>query len=45
MSIKSRVIRGLLKWLWVKYPFTMKDIVIPSGYHIHRDPKPKIKET
>lgn len=41
MSIKSRIIRGILKWLWAKYPYTMKDIVIPIGSHIHKNGKRK----
>jgi hypothetical protein len=38
MSIKSRIIRGILRWLWVRYPFQFKDIVIPDGYHLSRNP-------
>ena len=44
MSIKSRIIRGVLKWLWVRYPCQMKDIVIPEGAHIHLNPGQRAKQ-
>ncbi len=41
MSIKSRLIRCLLKWMWKRYPFQYKDILKAEKLHIHRDPKRK----
>ena len=39
MSIKSRIIRGVLRWLWVKYPFQFKDIMLADKMHIHKNPR------
>ena len=39
MSIKSRIIRGLLKWLWVRYPGQVKDIVLGPSAHVHKNPR------
>ena len=38
MSIKNRIVRGILKWLWVRYPFQFKDIMLDAKCHIHRNP-------
>jgi hypothetical protein len=44
MSIETRIIRGLLKWLWSRYQFQMMDVVIPKNAHIQRNPSRKSVE-
>ena len=39
MSIKNRIIRGVLLWLWVKYPFQFKDIMLDAKCHVHKNPR------
>lgn len=41
MSIKNQIIRGILKWLWVKYPFQFKDIMLADKMHVHKNPTRK----
>lgn len=41
MSLESRIVRTLIRWLWVRYPFQMRDIVIGPGRHVQGNPKRK----
>jgi hypothetical protein len=41
MSIKTRLIRGLIGWLNRHYPFLCRDIVVGVGRHVHRNPTVK----
>ena len=41
MTLKIRIIRWLIAVLHDRYPFIMRDIVIPAGRHIHRNPPKK----
>lgn len=43
MSVKNRIIRGVLRWLWVKYPFQFKDIMLADKMHVHKNPTRKEK--
>ena len=44
MSMEAKVVTVLIKYLWCKYPYLMKEIVIGPNAHVHRNPK-KVKPT
>ena len=44
MTIENKIVSILIRYLWVKYPFLMLDIVIGPNAHVHRNPK-KVKPT
>jgi len=39
MSIKYRIIRGVIAWINRVDPYILRDYVVPEGAHIHRNPK------
>ena len=39
MSMEAKVVTVLIKYLWYKYPFLMKEVVIGHDQHIHKNPK------
>ena len=43
MSIEARFFRAVIAWLWVRYPYLMKDIILGAGAHIHKNPKKKVQ--
>ena len=43
MSIKYRIIRGVIAWINRIDPYILREYVVPDGAHIHRNPKRKAK--
>ena len=39
MSIKYRIIRGVIAWINRIDPYILREYVVPDGAHIHRNPK------
>ena len=39
MSIKYRIIRGVIAWINRVDPYILRDYVVPEGAHIHRKVK------
>lgn len=39
MSIKYRIIRGVIAWINRVDPYILRDYVVPEGAHIHLNPK------
>lgn len=39
MSIKYRIIRGVIAWINRIDPYILRELVVPEGAHIHRNPK------
>jgi len=39
MSIKYRIIRGVIAWIMRIDPYILREYVVPEGAHIHRNPK------
>ncbi len=39
--MKLRIIRAVIAWLNRRYPYLMKDAVIPQNAHLHLNPKRK----
>jgi len=42
MSAKVKVIRMLIRWLWLRWPYLMMDTVIGEGFHRHANPRKKV---
>lgn len=42
MSMEAKVVTVLIKYLWCKYPFLMKEIVIGHDKHLHANPRKKV---
>ena len=41
MSIKSAIIRGMIRLLWGKYPHQVRDILNEQKMHVHANPPTK----
>jgi hypothetical protein len=41
MSAKVKVLRMLIKWLWMRWPYLVLDITVGPKAHIHRNPVKK----
>jgi hypothetical protein len=39
MSIKYRIIRGVIAWINRVDPYILRELVVPEGSHIQRNPK------
>ena len=39
MSIKYRIVRGLIAWIMRIDPYILREYVVPDGAHIHRNPR------
>ena len=44
MSLESRIVRGIIGWLWKRYKFQVLDIVCGKDRHIHFNPNKRPKE-
>ena len=40
MTIKIRIIRAIIKWLWEHYRYLILDVCLP-GAHVHKNPARK----
>jgi hypothetical protein len=45
MSIKIKVVRAIIKWLWLRWPYLLRDTVIPPNAHVHLNPGQRKKVT
>ena len=43
MTLKNRLIRAVLTWLYAKWPSQYKDVLLGTEYHIHKNPSKKEK--
>lgn len=41
--MKARLIKTVIGWLWKRWPYLMKEVVIGHGHHCHANPKRKPK--
>lgn len=41
MTLENRLVSTIIQYLWVKYPYQMKEIVIGHDKHLHLNPKKK----
>jgi hypothetical protein len=37
--MKAKLIRWIAEWIYKKYPYLMKEIVVGHGKHIHGNPQ------
>ena len=41
MSLESSIVRLVIRWLWAKYPWQCRDIIVGEGRHIQGSRKKK----
>lgn len=41
MTIQTKIARGIIGVLMRRYPFLMREAVIPADAHLHRNPRKK----
>ena len=39
MSIRTRLFRAVIAWLWARHQYLVLDIVLGPDRHIHRNPR------
>ena len=39
MSLETRIMRAIIGWLWGRYPYLMRDIVVGPDKHLRRNPR------
>jgi hypothetical protein len=41
MPLKIRIVKWLISWLWNHYQHLLREAVVPTGSHVHLNPKKK----